>query len=77
MAVKKKKRDLEKSYPRAQFVAKLRRLADAIETKEAFTIQIGGERLRIPAKAVFNIEHERSGGSEELEFQLKWGAEED
>lgn len=77
MAVRKKQRDLEKSYPRAQFVAKLRRLADAIETKEAFTIQVGGERLRIPAKAVFNIEHERSGGSEELEFQLKWGAEED
>lgn len=77
MAVKKKKRDLEKSYPRAQFVAKLRRLADAIETKEAFTIQIGGERLRIPAKAVFNIEHERSGDGEELEFQLKWGESED
>ncbi|HEX6161215.1 MAG TPA: amphi-Trp domain-containing protein [Thermoanaerobaculia bacterium] len=77
MATKKKKRDLEKSYPRAQFVAKLRRLADAIETKEAFTIQIGGERLRIPARAVFNIEHERSGGSEELEFQLKWGESED
>lgn len=77
MATKKKSRDLEKSYPRAQFVAKLRRLADAIETKEAFTIQVGGERLRIPAKAVFNIEHERSGGEEELEFQLKWSAAED
>lgn len=77
MATKKKSRDLEKSYPRAQFVAKLRRLADAIETKEAFTIQVGGERLRIPAKAVFNIEHERSGGDEELEFQLKWSAAED
>ncbi|HYC91100.1 MAG TPA: amphi-Trp domain-containing protein [Thermoanaerobaculia bacterium] len=72
----KKKRDLEKTYPRREFVAKLRRLADAIETKEAFTIQVAGERLRIPASATFNIEHERSGGEEELEFQLKWGDEE-
>ena len=68
----KKKRDLEKTYPRREFVAKLRRLADAIESKEAFTIQVAGERLRIPASATFNIEHERSSGEHELEFQLKW-----
>ncbi len=67
-------RDLERGYPRAQFVAKLRRLADAIEGGRAFTIQVAGERLRIPADAVFNIEHEREGGEEELEFQLKWRA---
>jgi amphi-Trp domain-containing protein len=76
MATRKKNRDLERSYPRAQFVAKLRRLADAIETKKPFTIQVAGERLRISAAAVFNIEHERAGGEEELEFQLKWKAEE-
>ena len=70
--MKKRSRDLEKTYPRAQFVAKLRRLADAIETNRAFTIQVGGERLRIAAGATFNIEHERSGGEHELEFQLKW-----
>lgn len=67
-------RDLIRSYPRAQFVSKLRRLADAIETGKAFTIQVGGERLRIPADATFNIEHERAGGTNELEFQLIWGA---
>ena len=67
-----KKRDIEKTYPRAQFVAKLRRLADSIESGRAFTIQVGGERLRISADAKFNIEHERSGGENELEFQLKW-----
>ncbi len=72
----KKKRDLEKTYPRREFVAKLRRLADAIESKEAFTIQVAGERLRIPASAAFNIEHERSSGEHELEFQLKWEDEE-
>jgi hypothetical protein len=42
----KKKRDLEKTYPRREFVAKLRRLADAIEAKKPFTIQVAGERLR-------------------------------
>ena len=72
----KKKRDIEKTYPRREFVAKLRRLADAIESKEAFTIQVAGERLRISASATFNIEHERSGGEHELEFQLKWEDEE-
>ena len=72
--VAKRKRDLERTYSRAQFVAKLRRLADAIETKRAFTIQVAGERLHIGADATFNIEHERAGGEEELEFQLRWKA---
>jgi len=65
-------RDLEKVYSRRQFAAKLRRLADSIETGRAFTIQVAGERLNIPAEAEFNVEHERSGDSEELEFQLRW-----
>ncbi|WP_373048721.1 amphi-Trp domain-containing protein [Vulgatibacter sp.] len=65
-------RDIEKAYSRSQFVAKLRRLADAIEAGAPFTIQVAGERLRIPADAVFNIEHERDGGVDELEFQLRW-----
>lgn len=69
---KKKSRDIEKTYPRAQFVAKLRRLADSIEAGGGFTIQVAGERLRIPAGARFNIEHERAGGTHELEFQLRW-----
>jgi amphi-Trp domain-containing protein len=67
-----RKRDLTRTYSRAQFVAKLRRLAAAIESGESFTIQIAGERLVIPANAVFNIEHERSASDEELEFQLLW-----
>ena len=65
-------RDLERTYSRAQFVAKLRRLADALEAQGPFTIQVAGERLRIPADARFNIEHERAGGRDELEFQLRW-----
>ena len=67
-------RDLEKTYPRAQFVAKLRRFADALEEGKAFTIQVAGERLRIPADAAFGIEHEREGGESELEFQIRWSA---
>ncbi len=65
-------RDLTRTYSRRQFVAKLRRLADAIESEQAFTIQIAGERLRIPAHALFNIEHERADGIQELEFQVIW-----
>lgn len=65
-------RDIEKTYSRAQFVAKLRRLADSIESAKPFTIQVAGEKLRIPATAKFNIEHEREGGEHELEFQLLW-----
>jgi len=65
-------RDLERTYTRAQFVAKLRRLADALEAESAFTIQVAGERLRVPADAAFNIEHERADGVEELEFQVRW-----
>lgn len=68
----KTKRDIEKAYPRAAFVAKLRRLADAVESGERFAIQIAGERIQVPAGAVFNVEHERSGRDEEIEFQIKW-----
>ncbi|HEX7154079.1 MAG TPA: amphi-Trp domain-containing protein [Thermoanaerobaculia bacterium] len=76
MASKKKtKRDIEKTYPRREFVAKLRRLADAIEEGEPFTIQVAGQRLRIPSDAAFNIEHEASAGDHELEFQLRWSEE--
>jgi len=72
---RKPTRDTEKTYTRAQFVAKVRRFADSVESGEAFVIQIGGERIRVPARAVFNIEHERGDGEEEIEFQIKWKAE--
>lgn len=72
MAKKKKQRDIEKSYTTSQFVAKLRRLADALEKEKRFNIQIAGERIYVPAQAIFNIEHEREGENEEIEFQIKW-----
>ncbi len=67
-----RKRDVEKSYSIKQFAAKLRRLADALEQGERFSIQVAGKRIYIPANAVISIEHERSESSEEVEFQLKW-----
>jgi len=70
--MKKKSRDLEKAYPTAEFVAKLRRLADALENGQRFAITIAGERLSVPSSATFNVEHEREGKNEEIEFQVKW-----
>ena len=72
MPPRRRARDLERTYTRAQFVAKLRRFADAIESRKAFTIQVANERLHIPADATFNIEHERAGDTDELEFQIRW-----
>lgn len=66
------KRDIEKDYPAKPFVAKLRRLADCLEQGKRFQIQVAGERISIPATATINIEHERGGSDEEVEFQLKW-----
>ena len=69
---KKAERDLEKAYPIKQFVAKLRRLADCLENEDRFRIQVAGERVSVPPDAIVNIEHEREGKEEEIEFQLKW-----
>lgn len=70
--VKMKNRDIEKTYSTAQFVEKLRRLADCLERGERFDIQIAGERIYVPQDAIFNIEHEREKDKEEIEFQIKW-----
>ncbi len=72
MSPRDRDRDLTRRYSRAQFVAKLRRLADALGLGDGFVLQVAGERLRIPADVAFNIEHERAGGANELEFQLLW-----
>ena len=68
----KEERDIEKTYPLSDFVEKLRRLADCLEAGEQFRIQIAGERITVPIEAVYNIEHERGDGEEEIEFQIKW-----
>ena len=65
-------RDIERFYSTHEVVAKLRRLADAIEKDESFRIQIAGVRIRVPERAQFSIEHELGDDEEEIEFQLKW-----
>jgi amphi-Trp domain-containing protein len=71
----KEDRDIEKTYTTSEFVAKLRRLADSLEKGEKFEIQIAGERIYVPVRAVYNIEHERGDSEEEIEFQIKWAHE--
>jgi len=68
----KPERDVEKTYPLPDFIAKLRRLADSLEQGQRFEIQIAGERISVPVRAVYSVEHEREGDSEEIEFQIKW-----
>mgnify|MGYP001552076699 FL=1 len=64
-------RDIEKTYSTKEFVAKLRRFADSLESGENFEIQVAGERIYVPDRAEFSIEHERDDASEELEYQIK------
>ena len=71
----KPERDIERGYTNAEFVSKLRRLADSIEYGEKFEMQIGGERIYVPVSATFTVEHERSAKEEEVEFQIKWSLE--
>ena len=69
---KKRKRDKKRNCSVTEFVAALRRLADALEEGKRFTIGVAGERITVPARAAFSIAHEREDGNEELEFQITW-----
>jgi amphi-Trp domain-containing protein len=71
----KRQRDVEKAYPRKRFIEKLRRLANSLERGDRFVIAIAGERIHVPTRARFNLEHERSADGEEIEFQIKWEPE--
>ena len=73
----KNPRDVERFPSVEDAVAKLRRLADALESDKPFRIQIAGERIRVPRRARLSIEHERGDDEEEIEFQLKWSLEDD
>jgi amphi-Trp domain-containing protein len=66
------KRDIERDYPLSDFIDKLRRLADALESGARFEIMIAGERIYVPVRATCSIEHERGDEDEEIEFQIKW-----
>ena len=64
--------DVEKSYSNREVVAKLRRLADALEEGKTFEIQIAGERIYVPPYAMVEFEYERQGDEEEIEIELSW-----
>jgi amphi-Trp domain-containing protein len=68
----KGRRDIERIYSTHELVAKLRRLADALEQDKPFRIQIAGERFQVPVRAEFSVEHERGEQHEEVEFQFTW-----
>ena len=70
-------RDVESIASVPQFVAKLRRLADALESGERFRIQVAGERFRVPRDAELSVEHERSDDMEEVELQMRWSINDD
>lgn len=64
--------DVEKSYAAKETIAKLRRLADALEAEKTFEIQIDGERVYVPPYATIEFEYERAGDQEGIEIELKW-----
>ncbi|MDR0788552.1 MAG: amphi-Trp domain-containing protein [Gemmatimonadota bacterium] len=64
--------EIEETLSRYQFAIRLRRLADAVESGNPFTIGVGSKSVRVPPSAVRAIVHEREGEENELEFQLSW-----
>ncbi|HYC34259.1 MAG TPA: amphi-Trp domain-containing protein [Candidatus Paceibacterota bacterium] len=66
------KKDLEKTYPKKDFVKKLRRFAKALESNKPFSISVARNKLHIPKDSVVNIEYEKEKNKCELEFQIKW-----
>jgi amphi-Trp domain-containing protein len=70
-------RDVEVTHEVSSFVAELRRLADALEKGEAYSLTIEGEEVTIPEGAMFSVAHEREDGEVELEFQVTWSIAED
>ena len=74
MSEKGEEIELEKHYPAVQMAPKLRRLADCLESGEAFRIMVDGKRIYVPADAYIDVEYEAADGKEELEFEIKWSS---
>ncbi|MEO1543511.1 MAG: amphi-Trp domain-containing protein [Pseudomonadota bacterium] len=72
MSENNRSRDVEKEYSDAETIRKLERLVDCMKTGNPFEIQVAGERIYVPVRARFTIEHEVDEGEEELEFQFRW-----
>lgn len=69
----KKRKDIEKSFSVEQTAAMLHRLADCLQQKKPFRVQISKQRIYIPPDADFIIEYEQEGARKEVEFQIQWG----
>lgn len=69
---KEKPIDVEKSYSNSANVAKLRRLADALEQGKTFEIQIAGNRIYVPPTASVEFEYEKNGDAQEIEIEISW-----
>jgi amphi-Trp domain-containing protein len=65
-------KDVEKSYSTKEVAAKLRRLADSLESGKSFRIMIDGERINVPPDAEVEFEYQREGDEEEIEIEVKW-----
>ena len=63
---------VEKQYNKTDVIAKLRRLADALEQDKTFEIQIAGHRVYMPPYATIEFEYEQEGDEEEIEIEMKW-----
>ena len=61
-----------KAAPTKEVVAKLRRLAEALEEGKTFEIQIAGERIYIPPYAAVEFEYQCEGEEEEVEIEVRW-----
>ena len=72
MSENNRSRDVEKEYSDTETIRKLERLVDCMKTGKPFEIQVAGERIYVPVRARFTIEHEVDEGEEELEFQFRW-----
>ena len=70
--MKKDQVDVEKSYSAGATAAKLRRIADALESSRRFEIKIGGNRVYVPRDATIEIEYERNGDEEGIEIEVSW-----
>ena len=66
--------DIDKRYSTTETVKRLRRLADCLESGKPYKIQIGGERVTVPNRAVFALEHETKGNCKEIAFQFRWAS---
>ena len=65
-------RDVEVKKTEKEFVALLRRIADAVEADKSFRIQVDNVRLTVPETAKVSVEHEQEGDEHCVELQFKW-----